>query len=357
MNYGMIAIILLFVCLVVIAAEFLWLSVIAEKQESHTRKYDDAYRRISSMMDTILYAPTNETMQNEILSLKKFVGSDPIKMDTISTKTIQLLTDEDTDDAQKAAVCAINDVVKPLSFYKQLLYSGDPYEKAYACRKVAAFYEESELPVIRKLAFSKNKDLSYNAAMALAVFGDEDTLAEFILKCEKNYSYSHRIILELMSTYTGDIRTLAQKVFSKCDDYIGITVIKGLSDHNLVEFEDLYIDGLNSKNANLKAACIRALGNIGKPEYEHAIITAAHDKNWFVRSAAVKALGNIGTDSAKKALVEATKDQEWWVRYNAAKTLVEVDPELTYIETVLRGYDKYGADAVKYILYKTYPLE
>lgn len=357
MNYELIAILCLFICLILIAVELIWLYTLAEKHQIHARKNSEASRKIDAMYESILYHPTQEAMRNEIATMKRFIGRNPERMDTISSKIIGTLTSANVGDEQKAAVCALNEAVQPLAFYIRMLHTGNTYEKAFACRKVAAFSEDSELPAIRRLAFSKNQDLSYNAAMALASFGDEDTLVKYILGLQKNYNYSFRIIMELMSTFNGDLRSLARKILAGCDDYIRATVIKGLSDRAFTEFEPVYLDGLHSSNPNIKIACVRALGKLGKSEYEHPLITAAHDKNWMVRSAAVKELGRLNTEESKHALVEATKDSEWWVRYNAAKTLVKCDSDLTYVESVLSGYDRYGADAVKYNLYRTYNLQ
>ncbi len=356
MSYELMAILLLFLALMIIAAEFLWLFILAERQESHTKKYSEASRQIDAAFDAVLYAPTGESRKEEIAALAEFVGDNPLKMDILSGKILGVLMDGASEEERLEAAVAVNDAVKPLDFYARLLHEGGTYQKAYACRKVAAFYGEKEIPVIRELAFSRNRDLAYNAAMALSAFGDEDTVVRFILDGEKDARYSHRIILELIMTYTGDLRSLASRLFEQGGDYIKATVIKGLSDYRFPEFEPIYIDGLSSTNINLKIACIRALGRLGKPEYEHALIIAAHDKTWTVRAAAVTELGRMTTPNAADALTEATGDPEWWVRYNAAKALVAADPDLTHVEAVLKGYDKYAADAVKYALYRNYRL-
>lgn len=359
MNYEALAFILLFVCLFVILLEFLWLSVIADKQETHRKKYDEATEKIDAMLQTVLFHPTEEALRNEVEALKKFVGSDILKVDILSNKILNLLVSDKTDDTQKTSLCMVNDAVRPLDIYVRLLHRGNTYEKAYACRKVAVFGKEDELPIIRKLAQSRNPDLAYNAVMALAAFGDEETLTARLLHCEneRHCAYSHRVILEVMANYRGDLRSLSRKLLENGGDYMKATVIKGLSDHAFSDFADVYLEGLGSKNANLKCACVRALGRIARPEYEHPLITAAHDKSWIVRSAAAKELVRFPSDRTKQALVEATRDPEWWVRYNAAKALVKIDPDLTYVEQVLSGYDKYGADAVKFVLYKTYDLQ
>jgi hypothetical protein len=343
------------VCLAVILVQYIWLAILSYRQENEKRKYNQAFRTIEELLESILYSPTVSSMNSEIQALYSFVGKDKVKMDILSSQTLELLVSSKTDDRQKAAIVAVTQKIKPMDFFIKMLHRGNTFEKAYGCRKAAVYYIESEIPYIRKLSKSKNKVLAYNAAMALSSFGDEEAVAEIIQSYQFNYECSFRIILELLDIYSGDICSLAKRIFQNCDEYIKATVIKGLSDYKLSEFEGVYFSGLSSKNINLKIACIQALGKIGKPEYEHLLITAAHDINWVVRSTAVKQLV-YNTDQTKKALVKATCDSEWWVRFNAAKTLVSIDPDLTYVENVLQGYDRYGSDAVKYILYRKYSL-
>lgn len=357
MSYEQIAILGIIICVLVIVAELLWLFSLAEGQESHAKKHFAAVEYIDNSLGMILNYPTQSTLKTETDALKEYVGDDQMRMDIMSDRILDVLFLEQYDDEQKAAACYLNDQIVPLNFYRDMLHDGNQYEKAFACRKIATFGGEDEIPEIRKLMDARNADVSYNAAMALSAFGDEEFVAEFILNCEKNYRYSHRIILELLDVYGGDLLSLARRIFEQCDDdYIKSTIIKGISDHGFAEFEDMYIEGADSKNNNIKIACIKALGKIGKKEYEQSLITASRDKNWVVRATAVKELGVLHTQKCLIALEEATQDKEWWVRYNAAKTLVECDETWEHIESVLGGYDKFAADAVKYALYKKYDI-
>lgn len=70
----------------IIAAEFLWLFILAERQESHTKKYSEASRQIDAAFDAVLYAPTGESRKEEIAALAEFVGDNPLKMDILSGK-------------------------------------------------------------------------------------------------------------------------------------------------------------------------------------------------------------------------------------------------------------------------------
>lgn len=357
MSYEQIAILGIIICVLVVVAELLWLFSLAEGQESHAKKRFAAVEYIDNSLGMILNYPTEATLKTETEALKEFVGDDQMRMDIMSDRILDVLFLEQYDDEQKAAACYLNDQIVPLDFYRDMLHDGNQYEKAFACRKIATFAGEDEIPEIRKLMDVRNADVSYNAAMALSAFGDEESVVQFILNCEKNFRYSHRIILELLDVYGGDMLPLAKRIFEQCDDdYIKSTIIKGISDFKFTEFEDMYIEGVGSKNNNIKIACIKALGKIGRKEYEQALITASRDQSWVVRATAVKELGILHTENCLSALEEATQDKEWWVRYNAAKTLVECDRTWEHIESVLGGYDKFAADAVKYALYKKYDI-
>lgn len=357
MSYEQIAILGIIICALVILAELLWLFSLAENQESHAKKFFASSEHIDNVLGMIENYPTESTLRSETEALKEYVGNDQMRMDIISERILQILFMDQYDDEQKAAACYINDQIVPLNFYRNLLHSGNQYEKAFACRKIATFGGEEEIPEIKKLMGARNADVSYNAAMALSAFGDEDSIVEFILNCEKNYHYSHRIIMELLDVYGGDLRPVARRIFRECDDdYIKSTVIKAISDYGFTEFEELFIEGAGSKNTNIKIACIKALGRIGKKSYEQVLITASRDQSWVVRAAAAKELGLLGTPKGLDALEEMTQDKEWWVRYNAAKTLVENDVSWEHIESVLSGYDKFATDAVKYALYRKYDI-
>ena len=356
MRYETLAILLIILCAIILGLEFLWLYILAEKQEAFKTRYDKAYTKIMELFHTILHAPTEVSMQEEIGALKAYAGQDRIKLDILCNRLLKLILQDDLTDMGRKAVLLIHDTFQPVAIYRSLLKKGNVYEKAYSCRKIADFFGEEEIPVIRKMLDSKNQDLSYNAAMALAALGDEESVVAYILRCEQNFQYSYRVIMELLETYPGDMVSLAKKVLAVGGDYIKATVIKGIAKYQLEEFQPLFIEGMSSSNINIKISCVKALGEFGKQEHEHRLIIALHDKNWVVRTAAIKGLQKLDTQASILAVRDAIKDPEWWVRYNAARALVQMDKNLDYIESVLDGYDKYAADAVKYLLYKTVNL-
>lgn len=355
-SYAIIAIILTILALLIIGGQYLWLFALAHEEEEYAKKYDEANKNITRIFETIIYYSTEDELEIELKALKDYVGEDKLRIDILSTKIIDMFQNDNVSDEERGISFRVLKYVEIIEFYKKLLDKGDFYEKSFACRKLALFDVEQQIPQIRKYIKSQNKELSYNAAMALSAFGDKESIVDFILSCEKNFSYSHRIILEIMDNYMGDLAALSKEVFEKCDDYIKSTVIKGLAGKDYPEFEIMYVQGLSSKNPSIKIACAKALARTGKPEYEFPLIVAANDKNWVVRSNVVKQLGQFNSQQSINALIEATKDKEWWVRYSAAKALVDLDINLEYIEQVLGGYDKYASDAVKFALYKKYQI-
>lgn len=350
----------LFICIIIILIEFIWLYILSARSESKTIANKKAEQEIKSRIQTIVHSPTSMSQESEIQDLKKYVKNDRLKMDILSTNLLELIKDDpkETDVTKKEirekAFYATYTAINPAEFYSVLLRTGNAYDKAYACRKLSDYYASEEIENIRKLAFSKNKDLAYNAAITLSVLGDEQGLMKVILEYENNYEMSHRIIIEILEKYSGDFDALARKLLEKADEYIRAAVVKALAKSRSREFESTYFTYLKEGSINLKIAALRAIGSIARPEHEHELIVASHHKNWAVRSAAIKAMIDIPSDNIFQAISQATKDPEWWVRYNAAKTLVAMDHDFFYIEKILQGYDKFASDAIKHALYQVY---
>lgn len=349
-----IALAAIIVCLIVIGTELFVLFLLSKSQEENTKRLGEANETVYEYIDAILHAPNTTSMENDIEVLRRYVDGDRMRMDALSELLLPLLSADHQDGAVREPAEKICEAVRPQLFYSGLLENGTAFEKAYACRKLAEYLDTDSVSRMKKYIRSRNEDLAYNAAMALAVLGNEDGVAEAILYCQDNFAYSHRVILEMIRQYTGDVPALALRVLNEADDYITATLVKALVGYKIRDFEPLYRELLLNSNVNIRISAVKALGEFADPENEHALITAANDKIWQVRAAAVKAIGKLNTENGRRALAEAVKDSEWWVRYNAARALVVSDEGLQWVETVLKGYDRYAADAVKYALYKEY---
>lgn len=193
--------------------------------------------------------------------------------------------------------------------------------------------------------------------MALSELGDAESVIKYIQRCEDNKKYSHRVIIELLNIYSGDKAALAKTIFAECSDYMMATVIKGLVPDQLTELRPIYIEGVSSNSVQIRIASIKALSVMATLEDEHLLIIALNDKDWVVRASAIRGLLRINTPAAVTAVEHATGDPEWWVRQIAAKALIEMDGEMSHVEAVLKGYDKYASDAIRSSITKEVNME
>jgi len=188
----------------------------------------------------------------------------------------------------------------------------------------------------------------------LSILGDEEGVIEALERLKNNKELSHRIIVEILHDYTGDLRNLSAKLLDTDDEYVKTSVVKALAKYKIADFQNIYLEFFNDGGLNLKVAAIRALGALGNEKYEQQLILGCHAKEWQIRAASVKSIKTLVTPQTLKAVADATKDNEWWVRYNAANSLIEMDKNLEYAEKILGEYDKYASDAVKHALYQQY---
>lgn len=351
---GLVAYIVLAVCLIVIIIEFIWLYILSAKGEAAATHSHVSTTTINEKLDNIISSPTAASMFDGIEDLKGYIGHDKFRMNTMCERIMELVKiygGTKIENFQKAVFLIIK-TIEPAEFYCAMLESRDVYDRAYACRKVADFCVAEKIGSIRGMLSIRNNNLYYNASLALSELGDEEGVYSAISEIRNNYHLSHRIIVEILDRYTGDITSLGRRLLGVRNDYIRASTVKALVKHRLTIFEKDYLEFLDEENINLKIAAIKALGEIGRPEYEQALILASRNQEWAVRSAAVRAMAKLRSPDIMKAVAQATGDKEWWVRYNAAQTLTEIDSNFTYIEKVLNGHDRYASEAVIHALYQ-----
>ena len=359
MHYELLAVLCIIFCLVILGFEFLWLAVLAKRQEDKKNKYEAAAQKIDSMVQGILYSPTACSRQKETEALKELMGDDTRLFEMISAQLCfwEEYGDDETFGNKTEIIDGIYAALDPIKLFSDILKSGKKYDIGYACRRLADFDAYDYLEDIYKLSKNKNRNVAYNAAMALSRLGYTDGVAEYILKIQDDKKYSFRIINELFANFSCDRAELAERVFAECDEYMKAVVIKSIAGYRLKQFTQIYTEGTVSKLTDMRIACVKALGDLADPANEHTLLVAAKDKEWVVRSSAVKGLQKLATPAAVQGVKEATKDKEWWVRQAAAYSLINMNVNISEIEEVLGGYDKYASDAVKYALYRTVDLK
>ena len=79
-----------------------------------------------------------------------------------------------------------------------------------------------------------------------------------------------------------------------------------------------------TNDKEIKAACIKALGEFNYFEARPFLIDCLSDSDWVIRCLAAKSLGKIGDSRDVQNLASGVRDSEWWVKYNSAVALANL---------------------------------
>ena len=357
MKIELLSVIGLLLCLLIIGIEYILLYRLAELQDEHTARNDNIRRRLDIHVEGVLYAPTEGSRDAEITALADEINGD-FTVYEMAVKEIKEHQGSGFDDeAKEKLIERINTQVEPVEMYAKMLDEGDVYHKGYACRRLADLETMEYRDKIKECVGSKDRDLAYNAAMALCQMGDVYEVAQYLLSIQDDRLYSGRIINEFFAQFTGDRQELAQLLFEQCNKYMKCTIIKTIAPYKIDAFRPMYIEGVSGDDVQMKIACVKALAAFGYPEDEQLLQIAAGDKDWVNRASAVRGLALINTRTALATVKHALSDKEWWVRQAAAQSITKMDISPTDLEDILGGYDRFAADAVKTVLYRQVDTE
>lgn len=359
MKIELISVIGLLLCLLIIGIEYILHYRLAEKQDERIARIENIRRRLDVHVEGVLFAPTDSSRETEIKALANEINGD-FEVYEIAISTIRNhkgSSFHDDTEAQDRLIERINEEVDPIAIYALMLDNDDIYHKGYACRRLAELNATEHRDKIKNCLDTKNRDLAYNAAMALCHMGETDAVAEYLLSIQDDRLYSGRIVNEFFAKFTGSRQELAELLFEKCNPYMKCTIIKTLAKYRIDAFRPMYTEGATGNDTQLKIACVKALSAFGYPEDEQLLQMAAQDKNWVIRSSAVRGLSLLHSSTALATVKLALSDKEWWVRQTAAQAITKMDIKPSDLEEILGGYDRFAADAVKTVLYKSVDTE
>ena len=359
MKIELISVIGLLLCLLIIGIEYILHYRLAELQDEHTARIENLRRRLDVHVEGVLFAPTDSSRETEINSLADEIDGD-FEVYEMMIQTIRHHKGSSYRDdiaAQDRLIERIDEKVDPVSIYALMLENGDVYHKGYACRRLAEINALEYRDKIKDCMDTKNRDLAYNAAMALCHMGEVDEVAAYLLSIQDDRLYSGRIVNEFFAQFTGSRQELAELLFEKCNPYMKCTIIKTLASYKIDAFRPMYIEGATGDDTQLKIACVKALAAFGYPEDEQLLQMAAQDKDLVIRSSAIRGLALLNTPTALNSVKHALSDKEWWVRQTAAQAITKMDILPSDLEEILGGYDRFAADAVKTVLYRTVDTE
>ena len=332
-------------------AEFLVHFMMAKRFTSEKAEDKDVERNLNTLVVGIYEAPTVRCRRSELETLTKIVGRNDRFYDMASDAVDKLRSDREADHIDSVEQ-SIEEAVDPVDIYAKMLEEGNVYQQGYACRRLADLQAIEYLDKINEYTESRNKDLSYNAGMAIAQFGDPEMVAAYILRNQDDKSFSNRIVNEIFEVFGGDRELLSKLLIEKSNDYMKSTVIKAIENYKYDCFHEMYKTGSIGNDKQLKIACVKALGAFGDPADEQILQISAKDKDWVVRSAAIRGLSHLKTPTALETVRLAMYDKEWWVRRTAASALLQMGVSQQVLEEILGGSDRFAADALKSELYK-----
>ena len=359
MKIELISVLALLLCLLIIGIEYILHYRLAELQDERNARIENIRQRLDIHVEGVLFAPTESSRQLEIGALAEEINGD-FEVYELAVDAIRHYQGSEvhTDPEQmERLIEQVNEQVKPVEIYAKMLDSDDVYHQGYACRRLADLGAVEYHDQIAELANNKSRDLAYNAAMALCHMGDVENVAAYLLSIQNDRLYSGRIVNEFFAQFTGSRQALAEKVFESCNPYMRCTVIKTIGEYKLDAFRDMYIQGASGNDFQLKIACVKALAAFGYPEDEQILQIAAQDRDWVIRSSAIRGLSRLHTSSALATVKRGLSDKEWWVRQTAAQAITNMDISAKDLEEILGGYDRFAADAMKAVLYRTVDTE
>lgn len=330
----------------------------AQTQDNEKNTNEYLKRQLTVLLESTVYAPTENALNDQINAIAEKINGNA----EIYELALRCLNDakekhkEDDKGQLEHLKLLLDEKVKPVEIYAIMLKEGDIYHKGYACRRLADMGAEEYKEVFADLTKSADRDLAYNAAMALCTLGDAENVCNYIKQIQADKAYSGRIINEFFYDFNGDRAELARLLLHDCNHYMKCTVIKAIAPFKLYEFKQLYENGFAESDKQLQISCIKALAPFGDPLDEQTFCIAAQNNDWVIRSAALQGLAAINSPTALKVVKNGLYDKEWWVRQNAAKALISMNIKPQDIEEILSGYDRFAADALKSVLYKEIEL-
>ena len=354
MKIELISVIGLLLCLLIIGLEYILHYRLAERQDEHTARVDNIRRRIDNHVEGVLFAPTVSSRTAEIKALSDEINGEFEVYELALTSIKEHKGSRYSTDAEALdeLIDQIDKQVVPVEIYAKMLEEGDVYHKSYACRRLAELEAIEYRDKIKEYVDSKERDLAYNAAMALCCMGDVDVVAEYLLSIQNDRLYSARIVNEFFDRFTGDRQKLAERLLEKCNSYMKCLIIKTIAPYKIDACRPIFIEGVSGDNNQMKIACVKALAAFGYPEDEQLLQIAAGDKDWVVRSSAIRGLSLLHSPTALSTVKHALSDKEWWVRQAAAQSITRMNISPSDLDDILGGYDRFAADAVKSVLYR-----
>jgi hypothetical protein len=226
------------------------------------------------------------------------------------------------------------------------LNSRNIYKIALICKQLGEIRSKKAIPYLLEQMPSSIQDIKYNALLALAKIGEEESFIKAFTQIDGSILLSERSIIEIIDSFEGEKTKIYSKMIHAEDEFISSLFIKSAGnslEYSLVEQIASYLD---NESKERRIAAIKAFGNLKDIRYLEKITSLLNDDSWEVRALTAKTLGRYGQSSVIPNLLEKLSDRQWFVRFNSAVAILKLDKELKYVDKVFEGEDKFAKDII-----------
>ncbi|GFZ32607.1 hypothetical protein CSC2_31330 [Clostridium zeae] len=220
------------------------------------------------------------------------------------------------------------------------------YKKALCCKKLGELRSKKSIKDLLEQIPISIQDIKYNALLALAKIGDEQSFIDAFSRINGSILLSERSLIEIIDSFEGNKSFVYSKMIDSEDEFISSLFIKSAGnslEYTLIEPIARYLD---SSSKERKISAIKALGNMKDTRYIDKISNLLNDESWEVRALAAKTLGRYSDTNIISKLIDKLSDRQWFVRYNSAVSILKLDESLKYVHKVFEGQDRFAKDII-----------
>lgn len=218
-------------------------------------------------------------------------------------------------------VSLLNDVVD-VDIISRELRKGTAAERAALCAELSWSSNPVVHQALRDRLDDSEADVVLAAANALLESGAGLSLHGFALKVVKNKMLGHRGVRDLFRKLAPQqVQELRRLVRLNIEE-VGVLAADALARcGDISVIPDLNEQVKSNPFKNVRAECLRSLGELRHPDGEDAVLYGLEDQAWEVRTQAAIAAGRIGTQDLVPLLKELLQEERWWVQFRAAEAL------------------------------------
>ncbi|GFP77631.1 HEAT repeat domain-containing protein [Clostridium fungisolvens] len=328
---------------------FLYVYIIVEKSiEKIARKQRARYEKqlipeIDSIINKVIDTETANDISIDVKRLKKILRNS-IRKDIVEER-ISYYLENFTGEFREVLIRFCEDY-KIVEEELKDLNTRNIYKKALCCKRLGELRSKKATKDLLEQIPISIQDIKYNALLALAKIGDEQSFIDAFSKINGSILLSERSLIEIIDSFEGNKNFVYSKMIDVEDEFISSLFIKSAGnslEYTLIEQIARYLES-SSKERRISA--IKALGNMKDTRYIDKISNLLDDEGWEIRALAAKTLGRYSDINVIPKLINKLSDRQWFVRYNSAVSILKLDESLKYVHKVFEGQDRFAKDII-----------